>query len=129
MGRSESELRCKKHLENKQSPGVCSSCLIERLSQLSNSNSISPFASSSSPYSSAFSSPIRHRRMASETTGSISFVISDKNGLIKSRSMAFVPGIRGGEKKKGGFWSKLLGSTSKRSKEGLMHSRTVRVGS
>ncbi|KAF8404651.1 hypothetical protein HHK36_009539 [Tetracentron sinense] len=135
MGLSESEVRCKKHPKHRQSAGVCSFCLRERLSQLSSSQNSTTMASSwsSSLYSSAssssssscssYSSPIQHH-------GSISFLISGNNGLAKSRSMAFDPRNRVGEDtdgmKKGGFWSKLLRSTRKRTKEVLMHSRTVR---
>ncbi|KAK9269855.1 hypothetical protein L1049_025428 [Liquidambar formosana] len=63
----------------------------------------------------------------SEAKGSMSFLRSSKNVLMKSRSVAFVPRMRGGEgKKKGGFWSKLLHPRRKGTDEVLVHSRTVR---
>lgn len=148
MGRSESQQGCKKHPNEKQLPGVCSSCLSEKLSQLdvssaSNMNitaygglgycgSSSP--SSSSASSSTFVSPIyrRHHRRASEKTGSISFTlkVGHDYGLKKSRSIAFVSrslheeeAAGNGKKKGAGFWSKLLWSTGKRTKDDLKHSR------
>lgn len=147
MGRSESQQGCKKHQSEKQLPGVCSSCLRERLSQLpAFSNKINAIGGgryscssslSSSPHYSAASSstyapPIfgrRHRR-SSEKMGSISFTLKVSNGLKKSRSIAFITSSRVDEaaesgKKKGGFWSKLLWSTGKRNKDVLIHARSA----
>lgn len=152
MGWSESGLKCKMHPDQSQVPGVCSSCLRERLSQLSctaashNKHtpafSFSSSRSSSLAYSSAaasnYASPNHsrrrrgHQRNASDVMSSISFMISGGGyGLKKSRSMAnFVRRGRVGDvaggRKKGGFWSKLLMSTGKRTKEVFMHSRTMR---
>ncbi|PON41451.1 hypothetical protein PanWU01x14_289740 [Parasponia andersonii] len=161
MGCSKSERGCMKHPTTTRSPGVCSACLRERLSQLSDSSNRRTttfgvvgggagysFFSSSTAYSydssSGGASPARgrrHHRHASELMGSIALFFSvggGGGGLKKSRSIAVVPrrsGLDGnfisrgggvsqrdlGEgksgKKKGGFWSKLLGNTGKRNKE------------
>lgn len=129
--------RCKKHPKHRQSPGVCSLCLKERLSQLSaassfratsaatrpscsTSSSLSSYYSSSS--ASSCSSPAllsysyrfgRGDGTEGSRSGPMSFVKSANNVLNKSRSLAFVPRSRrrdGGENKKkaSGFWSKLL---------------------
>ncbi|KAI3451339.1 hypothetical protein Pfo_008004 [Paulownia fortunei] len=140
-GRSKANAPCKKHPRHRQSPGVCSICLSEKLSQLSNPNASSsrakaarsPSSCSSSSYlsslsssnASSYSSPVvsyRHR-MDSETRKS-------KRVFKKSRSMAFVPRKQKEKDEngknivgiKGGFWSKLLPRRSR----GLMHSRTMR---
>ncbi|XP_059433259.1 uncharacterized protein LOC132166459 [Corylus avellana] len=143
MGRSESQHGCKKHGNEMQLPGVCSSCLRERLSQLQSSSYRNTIGggggyscSSSPPYSavnssSTYVSPIyrRHHRRASEMMGSISFTLKVGNGLKKSRSIAFITRkeeVAGCGKKKGGFWSKLLWSTGKRNnKDVLMHGRSA----
>lgn len=140
---SKSDGRCKKHPKHRQTPGVCSLCLKERLCQLSatsrshaastttrsscsTSSSLSSYYSSSS--ASSCSSPslsYSYPFVTQEKTGSMSFVMGANNVLQKSRSLAFVPRMRrrdgsggGGDdhKKKGrGFWSKLfLRRTSKR---------------
>ncbi|KAG2716700.1 hypothetical protein I3843_03G141700 [Carya illinoinensis] len=144
MGRSESQQECKKHQNEKQLPGVCSSCLREKLSQLNASASnmkttggFGYFGSSSpnspSASSSIFVSPIygrHHRRALEKTGGSISFTlkVGHDYGLKKSRSVAFISRSLHEEaassgKKKGGFWSKLLWSAGKRTKDVLKHSR------
>ncbi|KAG2711965.1 hypothetical protein I3843_04G095500 [Carya illinoinensis] len=139
MGRSESQQGCKVHQNEKQLPGVCSFCLRERLSQLnaySNRKLIGGgYSGSSSPaYSSSFLSPThrRHHRRAPENMGSISLSLKVGHGLKKSRSMAFImssnraeqEGAGVGNKKKGGFWSKLLWSTGKkRNKDVFTHTR------
>ncbi|KAH7524342.1 hypothetical protein FEM48_Zijuj06G0109200 [Ziziphus jujuba var. spinosa] len=148
-------VRCKKHPKHRQSPGVCSLCLKEKLYQLSNnswsratsyttrssdcstSSSLSSYYSSSS--ASSYSTPAPSYRYMTQGKGSLSmsFVVSANNVLKKSRSLAFAPrtsrrrrehsdGVD--EKKKGGFWSKLLlRHRSKRTDEtSFMHSRTVR---
>nr|XP_009774907.1 PREDICTED: uncharacterized protein LOC104224886 [Nicotiana sylvestris] len=122
---------CKKHPKHKQNPGVCSVCLSEKLSLLSkisrsntttitttSSSSLSSLSSSSDV--SSCSSPLRYRM--------------DNNVLIKSRSLALIMRRReggileesNGNKKKGGFLSKLLNSRRNRKDEGLTHSRTMR---
>lgn len=150
MGWSESKQGCRKHPNEKQLPGVCSSCLRERLSQLQPSSnkktigSVGGYSCSSSPSyspasSSIYVSPVyrrhHHHRRLSEKMGSISFTLNVSQGLKKSKSIAFVTRTRAEEvaasaKKKGGFWSKLLKSTRKRTKEVLMHPRTgsLRLG-
>lgn len=145
-GRSKPDVVCRKHPKHRQSPGVCSICLSERLSQLStssrsastamaSSSSSSSLSSCSSHYSSSeassCSSPMQQRfRLASDVKGSFSFLLSGKNMLTKSRSVAFVTRRRAGDgghaNKKSGFWSKLLPPRAKRTEEVLMYSRTVR---
>ncbi|KDP41420.1 hypothetical protein JCGZ_15827 [Jatropha curcas] len=150
--KSKPDGKCKKHPKHKQSPGVCSVCLNEKLSMLSSSSSrtaVMDYASSSSASSlsaysttscSSCSSPMHRFRFTTEGNnhkGSLSFLlISGKNVLTKSRSLAFVPRNRGNkerashddDKKKGGFFSKLLRRprTNKRAEQGLMHSRSMR---
>ncbi|XP_059455541.1 uncharacterized protein LOC132185774 [Corylus avellana] len=154
MGRPKADLKCKKHPKHRQSPGVCSLCLTEKLSQLSSrrnsettagssccSSSASSLSScySSSSASSSCSSPLRRFRFTKEgKTSSISFLFNGKSVLTKSRSLAFVARMKNGDddnddddykkkKKKVGFWSKLLHPrSSKRMGETLMHSRTMR---
>lgn len=134
------QTRCKKHPKHQQSPGVCSICLGERLSQISstsNSSSssrraVNPYCSSSSSSSSLSSlsscssselSPVHHRQVK----------WSKNNVFGKSRSMAFVGEIVG-KNKKSGFWSKLLRPRSQKKNghgdggfEGnFVHSRTMR---
>lgn len=148
------KMRCKKHPKHKQSPGVCSICLGERLSQLSSSkkttkkalrtpssssslSSLSSYDSSSNASSCA--SPVRSKNYGgmgrSEGKGYVSFFkVSGKNAILtKSRSMEFYPPRPSQErvnddyrKKKSGFWYKLIGSRSKKmDHEGLMHSKTM----
>ncbi|CAL5384039.1 unnamed protein product [Camellia sinensis] len=128
---------CKKHPKHQQSPGVCSVCLREKLSQLSTTSrintktkdsscsSLSSLSSLSSHYSSSESSPVHDRfSLGSEANGL-------RNVLRKSKSMAVVNRTRDGEgrdhgKKKDGFWSKFLRPRRKKIDGGLMHSRTMR---
>ncbi|KAK3042952.1 hypothetical protein RJ639_001028 [Escallonia herrerae] len=125
---SEVEGRCKTHPDHRQQEGICSSCLREKLSELSGGfpsfasqtkSTVQPLTSSSSSASSPTTgmSPVhhsrrrRHVRNASDLMESIGR--SSKVGLRKSKSMAFV--VQHGEvKKNGGFWSKLIGSTGKK---------------
>ncbi|XP_050213024.1 uncharacterized protein LOC126664593 [Mercurialis annua] len=139
--------RCRKHPKHKQSPGVCSICLSDKLSQISrvgsassSTDSVSSGSSSLSSYSSSSScsSPVYRDY---EGRGSLSFLLSGKiNVLTKSRSLAFVSRTRlsrGNNNKekvgddenkiKSGFLSKLLWRPrNKRREEGLVHSRTMR---
>nr|GMD94028.1 Protein ovarian tumor locus like [Ipomoea batatas] len=127
------DLICRKHPKNAaQSPGVCSVCLMEKLSQLytatvsgsntttmassCSSSSLSPLSSSSDV--SSCSSPSRRR-------------VQDISGLMmKSRSVAFITRRRrvedDGKGKTAGFWSKLLRRKKNRVNERLMHSKTTR---
>ncbi|CAK7347186.1 unnamed protein product [Dovyalis caffra] len=146
MGRSKPDGKCKKHPKHKQSPGVCSVCLSEKLSQLStsattsrststntmdysSSSSLSSYYSSSS--CSSYSSPMHRFQYPTQGRGSLPVFFNSKNiFLTRSRSLAFVP-RRGNkdchEKKKGGFWSKLIRlPKNKKVEEGLVHSRTMR---
>ena len=134
MGWSQSEGRCKKHPKHTQSPGVCSSCLRERLSQLSSSNNtLSGSCSSSSPSSSSSASASSESSPPHPLYLS-SLPVTASGGLFgKSRSMAVVAGgngkggVVGNRKKRGGFWSKLLGASNRRRKEeGLSHSKTMK---
>ncbi|GLU13079.1 hypothetical protein SLE2022_297260 [Rubroshorea leprosula] len=137
MGRSVSEFECNKHQHHQQLHGVCPSCLREKLSHLCFASNreiarVIPSCSSSVSYSSVYSSPDRrmgHQRKDSEMMGFVSYTLGVGNfSLRKSRSMAFPHGNFGGEvgneKKKKGFWAKLLGLKGK--KEVLMHSKTIR---
>lgn len=139
--------RCKEHPENKQFPGVCSSCLREKLSRLdpipSNQKSLSSFdlsisydfsaEPSSSNYVShaTYHSQRHHRNSSMDSSMSYSNMGLDY-GLKKSRSMVVDSRneVGGGsyEKKKDGFWSKLLKLTRKGTKNVLKHSLTVREG-
>ncbi|KAL2924337.1 putative terpene synthase 11, partial [Bienertia sinuspersici] len=111
MGLSESDSsKCRRHPNQRQIPGVCSSCLREKLTKLSNSPSFnrrsthfisySSSASTSPPYSTASSSSAttvtrkspgttRHRRNGSEAYVSVGMVLND--GLKKSRSVSCAP--------------------------------------
>ncbi|GMJ02498.1 hypothetical protein HRI_003919000 [Hibiscus trionum] len=117
--RSKPNEGCKKHPKHKQSPGVCSLCLAEKLSQLSthsstlsysfSSSSSSP-SSSCSSRSSCSSSPFRpHCFVAGGKGSSFSFLLfNGKNLLTKSRSVACASRMRSEEgddhkKKKAGF--------------------------
>ncbi|GAA0163466.1 hypothetical protein LIER_19324 [Lithospermum erythrorhizon] len=108
----------------------------------SNSNSSSP--TKFYYYSSGHSSPThmsppsrsrKHHRIMSDVLSSFSIVSgrSGSDGLKKSRSIAFAAARGGGrlkdgvnnieniKEKKQGFWSKLIKSTSKRTKEAFVH--------
>ncbi|KAK3230945.1 hypothetical protein Dsin_002826 [Dipteronia sinensis] len=150
------DLRCKKHPKHHQSPGVCSVCLREKLSQLSScsssssssratifaatscsSSSASSYYSSSCSSVSSSSSPVHftttsnHRRKGKNSLSLLLFGGKNKNNVLtKSRSMAFVP--RNTDDKKVGFFSKLLlirpRTNNKKIEDGsfLLHSRTIR---
>ncbi|KAK6789989.1 hypothetical protein RDI58_013789 [Solanum bulbocastanum] len=127
----EPQVICKKHQDHKQNPGVCSCCLRERLIKLCTNSTTTIMATSSScTYSSLSSStssstcgsPRGHRRINSDVVGPFSFVGAGAGGgLKKSRSIAFIGGLLNEQKKKEGFWSKLIKSTGKRSKRVLVH--------
>ncbi|XVE60531.1 hypothetical protein DITRI_Ditri05aG0136300 [Diplodiscus trichospermus] len=149
-GRSKpNEGYCKRHPKHRQSPGVCSLCLREKLSQLSanpslrcttsrvasscyySSSSLSSYYSSSS--ASSYSSPMHRYRFTTEGKGtsfSLLLFSTGKNILTRSRSVAFASRMRSKEaKKKSGFLSKLLHPRNTKKEEeatGLEHSRTVR---
>ncbi|KAI3451188.1 hypothetical protein Pfo_007853 [Paulownia fortunei] len=132
MAWSEAVVVCRKHPNENPQPGVCPSCLRERLSRIAgnsrtyNTCSFSPSFSASPVYycyssasSSGCGSPAAnrhrgHQRVVSDVMDSIYLAISGRstNGLKKSRSMVFASrneardGVN--RKKKGGFWNKLL---------------------
>lgn len=127
---------CKKHPKHTQSPGVCSICLGEKLSQLS---SCSDYSSSSSKgvYSSSSSSSSVSSLSSSEASSCSSPManytwrvgMEGRNSMkvfMKSRSMALVAQDHENEKKiNGGFWSKLLPRSTNR--KILMHSTTMQI--
>ncbi|VFQ75094.1 unnamed protein product [Cuscuta campestris] len=118
---------CKHHPTHKQPPGVCSCCLRERLAKISgaaSSNSYCDYTSASSSCSSGRVSPRGHRRISSDVAeGRFSGSGGCEGGLRKSRSIAFAADRRpgGGEKRREGFWSKLIKSAGKRTKKVLLH--------
>ncbi|MBA0797984.1 hypothetical protein Gohar_008624 [Gossypium harknessii] len=130
-GRSKlNDKACKKHPKHRQSPGVCSLCLREKLLQLSASSSsgstttittiasscsssLSSYSSSSS--ASSYSSPMHRYPFPTEGKDSFSFLFfSGKNILTKSRSMAFSSRLRSNRT---GFLSKLLHPRNTKRKE------------
>ncbi|KAK1413054.1 hypothetical protein QVD17_34776 [Tagetes erecta] len=143
---------CKKHPKHRQSPGICSLCLRERLSKMlssssqvvsnvSSSCSSSSISSVSSVYSSHNSSnassytaspmqSYRNRRKIDslEGKGYLYLLRKNTNGVFnKSRSMAFVSDQRDHvmqdhENKKLGFLSKFIGT--KRTSLRMMSSTT-----
>ncbi|XP_027367762.1 uncharacterized protein LOC113873703 [Abrus precatorius] len=125
------------HPNNNQVPGVCSSCLRDKLLKLSSNNepALSTFSSSLNYESPAYRR--RHRRHTSNVVDPVSSMISFDYGLKKSNSIAFastsfardreVNGSNRGSKK-GSIWSKLLKLTRKNTKEPFMHSTTSRDG-
>ncbi|XP_023553119.1 uncharacterized protein LOC111810620 [Cucurbita pepo subsp. pepo] len=121
MGKSESARECKRHQNHNQLPGICPSCLRERLQQLqqssisysdSRSTSSSSFLKSSESFFSGNTSwRRRHTRNASElVTGSMAAdLFGDKVKKSSSiRISADGGGGGGGGKKKVGFWSRFL---------------------
>ncbi|KAK8572392.1 hypothetical protein V6N13_047991 [Hibiscus sabdariffa] len=117
---------CRKHPKHRQSPGVCSLCLRDKLSRLpanstsrcttatvasSCSSSPSSYSSSSSSASSSYTSSPTHRYSFPKegNDGFSLFLIGGKNMLTKSKSVAFASRLRSKEgKNKTGFFSKLL---------------------
>ncbi|CAM8996124.1 unnamed protein product [Rhodiola kirilowii] len=119
--------KCRKHPINNQQPGICSACLRDRLLQLADAynhnttlhtkstdrdrySSFSSTSTSSSPiYFSNFTTKssdrphAKHARNASDVVKSISYVVTGRGELKKSRSIA-------GEvrDKRRSFWKKLL---------------------
>ncbi|XAR48539.1 hypothetical protein NMG60_11031390 [Bertholletia excelsa] len=143
-------LRCKRHPKHQQSPGVCSLCLRERLSQLSTSNprkasglvnkylSFSSSSSDLSPLSSHCSSyqlspvRLRHRRATEAKGWSGALLLGrSRKELKKSRSLACVAREREREegregiKKKSGFWSKLLHRSKTIKDQGVVAAQRV----
>ncbi|GMH21847.1 hypothetical protein Nepgr_023690 [Nepenthes gracilis] len=148
MFRSKSNLsiQCKKHPKHHQSPGVCSVCLTEKLSKLPTagprvtaSAALPSCPSSSSSLSDLSSSYVSSCQSPHDSYLSGCFVADARaptfGVLNKSRSTAFVSWIGGGgsrrevkdyEKKKSGFWFRLLRSGRKRKDHQLlMHSQPI----
>ncbi|CAJ2667889.1 unnamed protein product [Trifolium pratense] len=142
-----SRVRCKEHPNDKQLPGVCSSCLRDKLSQLYTKNPIESlyYCSPSSPATPqaiddgstnhGSSRSRRFRRNASHATGSASCMISFNHALNlkKSKSLAAVSRNRvrdrdvvggGRGRKKDGFWSMVLKLRRKDTEETVVNSRT-----
>lgn len=133
----EPQVMCKKHPNQRQQPGFCVSCLNERLSKLpsftfnlppsrsSSSLSSSP-AFNSSASSSTCASPKHHHHRKSFHH----FIIHGKNNGVmrKSRSITHATRRRGRNgldgKKKEGFWSKLIRTTSAKTKGALVHAKS-----
>lgn len=130
---------CKDHPSNKQVPGVCPSCLRDKLLKLYNNNNNPTYPLPAPPFSQPLNSHVsgRHRRHSSSVTDSASSMASFNYGLKKSNSIAFasrslaidreVNGNNRGSKKRN-FWSKLLKLTRKNAREPFMHSKTTREG-
>nr|XP_004502403.2 uncharacterized protein LOC101514805 [Cicer arietinum] len=139
---------CKDHPNDKQLPGVCSSCLRDKLSQLYIKNPpidplyyCSPF-SPASPQSTdkasithgSSSHPRCFHRNASHANASTSCMINFNYALNlkKSNSLAFASRIRNRERdvggcrgrKKDGFWSKVLKLKRKDTEVSVISSRT-----
>lgn len=147
-------IKCRKHPKHEQSPGVCSLCLRDKLSQLaaisssssrntldsccySSSSSLSSYYSSSE--ASSCSSPVYNKYRVTTTDhqgkhslSTLLFGSRKNNVLTKSRSLvSFVPRVRNQEgeskKKKNGLFSKLFRPRNKKNADqGLVHSRTMR---
>ena len=135
--------RCKRHPKHHQSPGVCSLCLAEKLSQIvsatssrkvsdSLSSSCSSSYNSSASSCSSCSSP--NPPYGYNTDRRKAFVFSASSIFKKSRSMAFAPRLRRGTESDSGknsnlgFWSRFLRRPRRKImefEEVLMHSRTV----
>ncbi|TKY47678.1 hypothetical protein E2542_SST29738 [Spatholobus suberectus] len=131
--------RCKEHPNDKRQPGVCSSCLREKLSQLYHTNPIidphcfspsspsspQPFSSATGSSSSGGSSSHRRRfrRNASHAAEYANPCMLGLN-LKKSKSVAFASRNRirerdVGGRKKDGFWSKVLKLKRKDTRESV----------
>jgi len=145
--------QCKKHPKHRQSPGVCSLCLSEKLTRIStksnnNTSRARAYYCSSSSLSSSeddsyasspSSSPPHHRRIASDVLGNDNTRQVDA-GFGKSRSMAFVAAedgkLRSEEKRNSaannkkvisGFWSKILHPRRNKKLRDHNHHRNVNV--
>ncbi|KAE9604790.1 hypothetical protein Lal_00010810 [Lupinus albus] len=145
---------CKDHPNDNKVPGVCSFCLRDKLSLLynnnnNNNNNLNDSLCSSpqaqqlfTPITNASSNHVtlahgrRLGRNASHATNHVSCMISFKHelDLKKSKSHAFASRTRirerdvGGvhDRKKDGFWSKVIKLTRKDSKEASINSMTAR---
>lgn len=140
MGWIHPEMMCMMHPDEKQHPGICSSCLREKLKQLpaipfATNQPFSPTAFySSSTQSSVCASPTsnrhaHHRRVSSTfAPGPDVYVINGKGRMGKSHSVRCIKRkrVRNGVvegKKKEGFWSKLIRSTSLKTRGVFVHSK------
>lgn len=143
--------RCKKHPKHKQPPGVCAVCLTERLSKLAASSNkkaknvvrrVDHSYTSSSDISSSYSTVSSPSSPSGErmNLGSRVFFSGPLSGreMFRSKSMAVVVECKGRQVEReniagkdmrrrsgNGFWSKLMRVGSKRSKEVLVHSKSV----
>ncbi|CAA0813493.1 Unknown protein [Striga hermonthica] len=119
---------CKKHPKHRQSPGVCSLCLNEKLSKVANHGlSRCPKVMYSCPSSSSYASSLSSSNASSYSSPVVRYEKSSarffenapagQDSFKKSRSMAFVwrrskdgeiqKGCRKTESKRG-FWSRFL---------------------
>ncbi|MED6132208.1 hypothetical protein PIB30_017060 [Stylosanthes scabra] len=114
-----SRFSCKVHPNNTQQPGVCASCLRDKLFKLNrNKPTNSSFPASPQSFSSAtLAYGRRHLRYDSCVLDSVSSSISFNDGLKKSRSVAFTSRERevngDNRSKENTLWSKLLKLTRK----------------
>lgn len=97
MGFSDSDSsKCKRHPYEKEHPGVCSSCLREKLSKISNTPSFTRYRATAVSYSSSVSATPpaavnRHQRNGSDGFVSLGGVLSNGLNLKKSRSVSCAP--------------------------------------
>ncbi|KAL9264809.1 hypothetical protein AKJ16_DCAP13982 [Drosera capensis] len=150
MGISPNDKNCPKHPNLKQIPGVCSSCLGEKLSKLTPSTQNFPDFSSAAIFhsSSPEFSPVPppqpgggHRRIGS---AAMMGKMTGIGSLKKSRSVTCGGIMRrdceekedegemieldlsGSKKKKSGFWWRLIRSTSKKISSGIKQRHGLR---
>lgn len=124
-------MRCKKHPKHRQSAGVCSLCLIERLSDLAaannaqaNNQQAASYCSSSgaSTSYSTVSSPPFPARGAARSVFFSGPLLSGRAPMFRSKSVAVVaerPAPPGKERRRRsgtGFWSRLMRVGTKRRK-------------
>uniref|UniRef100_A0A7C8Z9K6 Uncharacterized protein n=1 Tax=Opuntia streptacantha TaxID=393608 RepID=A0A7C8Z9K6_OPUST len=95
--------KCKRHPNEKQHPGVCSSCLREKLSKISHTPSFTTYRATVVSYSSSVSATPPaggkgHWRNGSDAYVSVAGVLSNGLNLKKSRSVscALLSRSRGG---------------------------------
>lgn len=145
MGRSEGDamMRCKKHPRHRQSTGVCSLCLIERLSDLAaannakvNNQQAASYCSSSdaSTSYSTVSSPFSPAGGAATSVFFSGPFLGGRAPMIRSKSVAVVverPAPQGKERRRRsgtGLWSKLMRVGTKRRKAPALAASSTLLG-